>query len=92
MKQAYSVVKSLIHTEKGTEMQVQNKYLFWVDKGANKIEIKNAVEEIYNVTVTGVNTLIVNGKRKRMRYQEGMTPEWKKAMVSLKSGDKIDVA
>lgn len=92
MKEAYSVVKSLIHTEKGTNMGARNKYLFWVDSAANKIDIKSAIENIYNVTVTGVNTMIVSGKPKRLRYQAGMTPDWKKAIVTLKAGNKIEVS
>ena len=73
-------------------MSPLGKYLFWVDKAANKIEIKKAVEEIYKVKVKSVNTLTMRGKKKRVRFIEGKTPDWKKAVVTLKAGDKIDVA
>jgi large subunit ribosomal protein L23 len=72
-------------------MMPLNKYLFWVDKNANKIEIRKAVEGIYKVTVNNVNTLKVKGKPKRVRYTMGKTSDWKKAIVTLKEGDKIDV-
>ena len=73
-------------------MLPDNKYIFRVAEGANKIQIKQAVEEIYNVRVTKVNTVKTRGKWKRLRYQEGKTPDWKKAIVTLKEGDKIDIA
>ena len=68
-----------------------NKYLFWVDSKANKVEIRKAVESIYKVKVDGVNTLIVKGKPKRVRYAMGKTSDWKKAIVNLKQGEKIDI-
>ncbi|MDD5681598.1 MAG: 50S ribosomal protein L23 [Candidatus Omnitrophica bacterium] len=92
MKKPYEVLKSILHTEKSAMMSPQNKYLFWVDKYANKIEIKNAVETIYKVKVTKVNTEMARGKNKRVRYAAGKTPDWKKAIVMLKSGDKIETA
>ena len=92
MKKPYEILKSILHTEKSTAMAPENKYLFWVDKSANKIEIKNAVEVIYKVTVEKVNTEMARGKNKRVRYVMGKTPDWKKAIVKLKSGDKIDIA
>jgi large subunit ribosomal protein L23 len=70
----------------------QNKYLFWVDKAANKIQVKRAVETIYKVNVTDVNTIRVKGKPKRIRQQLGHTPSWKKAIVTLKQGDAIEIA
>ncbi len=92
MKKPYDVLKSALQTEKGAMIRPQNKYLFWVDKNANKIEIKSAVESIYKVTVEKVNTEMARGKNKRVRYVMGKTPDWKKAIVRLKSGDKIDIA
>lgn len=89
---AYNVVQTLLRTEKGVREVEQNKYLFAVKKSANKIQIKQAVEEIYKVKVLSVNTQIVPGKSKRVRYQAGLTPEWKKAFVTLASGHKIDLA
>jgi large subunit ribosomal protein L23 len=91
MANNYIIIKSLLQTEKSTAMLPENKYLFWVDIKANKIEIKKAVESIYNVTVTQVNTHISRGKKKRVRYIEGMTSDRKKAIVQLKQGDKIEV-
>jgi len=92
MKQPYEIIKSILQTEKSAMMRPQNKYLFWVDKSANKIEIKNAVETIYKVKVAKVNTEMARGKNKRVRYVMGKTPDWKKAIVELKSGDKIETA
>lgn len=92
MKTSYDIVKYVMRTEKGTRMLPENKYLFHVALDANKIQIKQAVEEIYNVTVRKVNTLKVRGKWKRVRYKEGKTPDWKKAVVTLKQGDKIEIA
>lgn len=92
MRKPYEVIKSALQTEKGTMIRPQNKYFFWVDKNANKLEIKNAIESIYNVRVEKVNTEMARGKNKRVRYVTGKTPDWKKAIVGLKSGDKIDIA
>lgn len=92
MKSSYEIVKSLLRTEKGTEIFLPlNKYVFWVDINANKIEIKKAVEDIYKVKVGRVNTLMKRGKKRRLRYQEGKTPDRKKAVVTLKEGHKIEV-
>ena len=72
--------------------QVENGvYTFEVAKQANKIQIADAVEQIFDVTVTKVNTLNVKPKMKRMRYKAGLTRTWKKAMVTLAEGDKIEI-
>lgn len=92
MNTSYDIIKHLVRTEKGSDMLAENKYIFRVANDANKIQIKQAVEEIYNVTVRKVNTLKMQGKWKRVRYKEGKTPDWKKAVVTLKQGDKIDIA
>ncbi|MBI3252722.1 MAG: 50S ribosomal protein L23 [Candidatus Omnitrophica bacterium] len=89
---AHSVLKSLLRTEKGTRDLSRGKYLFAVSPRANKIEIKKAVESVYKVKVRSVNTAVVPGKLKRVRVQIGHTPEWKKAVVTLKQGQKIDLA
>ncbi|PIQ88369.1 MAG: 50S ribosomal protein L23 [Candidatus Omnitrophica bacterium CG11_big_fil_rev_8_21_14_0_20_42_13] len=87
----YDVVKTIIRTEKSTNFDEPfGRYVFWVNKRANKIQIKKAVESIYKVKVDCVNTLISKGKAKRLRYQTGYTSDWKKAIVSLKEGHKID--
>jgi len=91
MFDAYNIVKTLLRTEKGTVGEAQGKYLFLVSKSANKLEIKKAVEQIYKVKVAFVNTLVAPGKLKKVRSIAGMTPDWKKAMVSLKEGQKIEV-
>jgi len=91
MKNPHDIVKGLLRTEKGADMMPLGKYLFWVDANANKVEISNAVENIYKVKVGKVNTINVKGKPKRVRYTMGMTSGWKKAVVTLKEGNKIDV-
>ena len=87
----YDVIKTLVRTEKGTQLVPQRKYLFCVDKKAAKPQIKNAVDEIYKVKVQDVNTIIMAGKRKRVRQEIGYTVDWKKALVTLKEGEKIEV-
>ena len=72
--------------------EAQRKYLFLVDKQAKKIEIKKAVQEIYKVKVSSVNTLILPGKLRRVRYQQGLTPDYKKAIVTIAEGQKIEVS
>ena len=89
---SYLVLKSLLRTEKGAIQALSNQYLFAVKKEANKIEIKKAVEDVYKVKVEAVNTQVMPGKSKRVRTQLGKTPEWKKAIVTLKTGHKIDLA
>lgn len=92
MKSYYDIIKALIRTEKTTLYEPLGKYLFLVDKSCNKIEIKRAVEQIYKVKVKDVNTFILRGKLKRVRYQVGKTPDFKKAIVTLKEGQKISEA
>ncbi|MDD4956103.1 MAG: 50S ribosomal protein L23 [Candidatus Omnitrophica bacterium] len=91
MKTSHDVLKNMIRTEKGTNMLPQNKYVFRVDKRANKVEIRKAVEEIYKVKVKSVNVMNVNGKKKRVRYHIGNTPSWKKVIVTLKPDNRIEV-
>ncbi|MBI5123949.1 MAG: 50S ribosomal protein L23 [Candidatus Omnitrophica bacterium] len=91
MKNPHDIVKGLLRTEKGANIMPLNKYLFWVDKHSNKVEIRKAVEAIYKVKVDGVNTLNIKGKPKRVRYAMGRTSDWKKAIVTLKQREKIDV-
>lgn len=87
----YDIIKNLVRTEKGTMIEPDRKYLFKVARSANKIEIGKAVEEIYKVKVQDVNTSIVRGKLKRVRQQQGSTTPWKKAVVTLQEGQKIEV-
>ena len=92
MKTSYDVIFTLLRTEKGSMfLEPQRQYVFAVATASNKMEIKKAVEEIYNVKVEGVNTVVVPGKRKRVRQDFGHTSDWKKAIVTLKEGQKIDV-
>ncbi|MFH1776665.1 MAG: 50S ribosomal protein L23 [Candidatus Omnitrophota bacterium] len=90
MKSVYQIIKNPLQTEKGTQQKQQNKYFFVVDFKANKTEIRKSIEDIYNVKVKSVNTQIVPGKPKRVRYKIGKTAEWKKATVTLREG-KIDL-
>jgi len=87
---SYDLIKAILRTEKSTLKEPEGKYLFLVDKASNKIQIKRAVEEIYKVKVKDVNTFISSGKLKRVRYQLGRTPDVKKAIVTLKPGQKIE--
>jgi large subunit ribosomal protein L23 len=88
----HDIIKSLLRTEKGTRLVSENKYVFWVEKKSNKIQIKKAVEDIYKVGVISVNTSNVKPKPKRVRLKLGKTSAWKKAVVMLKKGDVIEIA
>jgi len=89
---SYDIIKTLLRTEKASVVEANGKYFFEVAGRANKIDIKRAVEEIYKVKVAAVNTTIMAGKRKRVRQEYGYTPDWKKAVVTLKAGQKIEIA
>jgi len=91
MKNVYSVIKSPVITEKSTMKTAEGQATFWVDVDANKNDIKNAVEKIFNVKVLGVNTHRVAGKVKRMGKYVGQRSTRKKAYVTLKEGDKIEI-
>ena len=91
MKTSYDIVMNMIRTEKGTNLLMQNKYLFKVAKAANKNEIKESVEDIYKVKVKDVNVMNVKGKMRRVRFREGKTSSWKKAIVTLQPDNKIEV-
>ena len=90
MKNSADVIKKILLTEKGTRMaEEQNKYLFRVAKEANKMEIKKAVEELFNVRVMAVNTMRRKGKKKRQRTAHyGTTAAWKRAFVTVHEEDK----
>ncbi|MFC1682659.1 50S ribosomal protein L23 [Candidatus Zixiibacteriota bacterium] len=92
MKTAREIIVRPMITEKGTLLKsVGNQYLFHVDRRANKIEIKNAIQEIFNVQVASVRTIRMPGKKKRMGRFEGKRPDWKKAVVTLKEGESIEL-
>jgi len=88
----YEVLRRPLITEKNTAiLQAQGKYAFEVDGQANKDQIRQAVEIAFNVGVTQVNVMTVHGKTRRMRGRQVVTPSWKKAIVTLKPGDKIEL-
>ena len=89
---AYDVVRNILRTEKGTSQEKDRQYAFRVAPDATKIDIKRAIEEIYKVKVHDVHTLNYGGKRKRVRFKYGYTSAWKKAVVTLKEGQKIEAA
>lgn len=87
----YDVLRRPVVTEKNTGLMDQNKYVFEADRRANKAQIKEAVEKAFNVTVTSVNVVTVPSKPKGFGRLRGRRPAWKKAIVTLKPGDKIEV-
>jgi large subunit ribosomal protein L23 len=87
-----SIILKPLVTEKGSRLrEAGNKYLFQVARDANRIEIKQAVKQIFNVKVKDVRTLVVHGKVKRMGVFSGKRPDWKKAVVTLEEGQSIDL-
>ncbi len=84
------IIRPII-SEKSYAMIEQTRYTFEVAKSANKTQIAQAVSEIFGVTVTNVNTMNVTGKPRRLRYSKGKTRNWKKAVVTLKAGETIDL-
>ena len=91
MKDPREVIIRPIISEHSYDMMQENVYTFEVAKSANKVEIAQAVEKIFDVTVVKVNTLNVKAKPKRVRYQVGKTRTWKKAMVTVAEGDSIEI-
>ena len=91
MKDPREVIIRPIITEHSYDMMEQNTYTFEVAKESNKVEISQAIEAIFDVKVVKVNTLNVKSKPKRVRAQLGQTRTWKKAMVTLKEGDTIEL-
>ena len=86
----YDVLRRPLVTEKNTMLQAQNKYAFEVAKEANKPQIKQAVEKTFKVKVITVNVTKVSGKARRVGRRMVQTSPWKKAIVTLRSGDKIE--
>ena len=91
MARADEIIFRPIISERSMQLVEENKYAFFVDTRANKIEIKKAVEELFNVNVNAVHTVNVKGKKKRLGRNVGRTPNRKKAIVTLKEGDKIEI-
>lgn len=84
------LLRPIALTEKATVLRDSNTVVFEVARRANKVQIRNAVEKLYGVKVTNVNTLIMRGKERRMGRGYAKLQNWKKAMVTLKEGDEID--
>ena len=91
MKDPREVIIRPVITEHSYDMMEKNTYTFEVAKTSNKVEIRQAVEAIFNVTVTKVNTLNVKPKPKRVRAQAGYPRTWKKAVVTVAEGDSIEI-
>ncbi|MBI2950647.1 50S ribosomal protein L23 [bacterium] len=91
MKDVRQIIRRPLITEKTTLLtERDNKVVFEVDRSANKVDIQRAVERMFDVKVTGVRTLSMHGKVKRMGMHLGRRPDWKKAIVTLRQGDKIE--
>ncbi len=88
----YEVLKRPLLTEKSSVLtDTENRYAFSVDVRANKLQIKEAVEKAFDVKVLAVNVINVRGKRRRLGRQEGRTADWKKAIVTLAAGQRIQL-
>ena len=84
------IIRPII-SEKTTELMEQHKYVFQVARDANKLTVKKALKELFNVTPEKVNILNVRGKNRRLRFKVGKRSAWKKAIVTLNAGDKIEI-
>ena len=84
------IIRPII-SEKSTAAMEKNKYVFEVPIKANKVMVKQAVKAVFGVQPLDVNIIVVRGKRRRVRFKEGRTTAWKKAIVTLRGGDKINV-
>ena len=91
MKEAQKIIRRPLITEKSTRQKEEGRqYVFEVHRDANKIEIQSAVEHLFKVKVLQVRTSNVLGKIKRLGRRYGKRPDWKKAIITLKEGDRID--
>ncbi len=90
MKEAHHIIKKPMITEKSTRQKEANQIAFIVDPKASKIEIRQAVEKLFKVKVLAVQTMHMVGKRKRMGRFSGWKADWKKAIVTLREGDRIE--
>ena len=93
MKDIYQVIDTVLISEKATLLQEENnEYVFKVDRNANKLKIKRAIEQLFGKKVAAVRTLNCRGKSKRNRRADaGRTAHWKKAIVRLKDGETLDL-
>jgi len=87
----YEVLRRPLVTEKNAVLQMEGKYAFEVAGGATKPQIKQAVEKAFKVKVTGVNVMTVPGKERRVGRRHVRTPSWRKAIVTLEPGGKIEL-
>ncbi|MEA3186875.1 MAG: large subunit ribosomal protein [Chthoniobacter sp.] len=93
MNEIYDIIDTVRLTEKSSLLtEKHNKYVFRVNPRANKLQIKKAIEKLFGKKVADVNTCNYRGKEKRVRGPLGRKPDWKKAIVTLKEGEKIDLA
>lgn len=91
MNDPRKIIRRPLISEKSTNLRAdQNKYIFKVDRKANKLQIKMAVEELFGVQVEDVTTMMMYGRPKRLGRFEGRKPDWKKAIVKLKKGETIE--
>ncbi|OGY52465.1 MAG: 50S ribosomal protein L23 [Candidatus Buchananbacteria bacterium RIFCSPLOWO2_01_FULL_56_15] len=88
---AYRVLLKPLVTEKAADLGTHNQYVFMIDPRMNKIEVKKAVRTIYGINPLAVRIITMQGKAVRYGRRYGVTKSWKKAMVTLKAGDKIEV-
>lgn len=88
MRDPRDIIKKPLVTEKSNDLMAEGKYTFVVDRKANKLEIKHAIESLFNVDVEKVNTMNMKGKFKRMGVHSGYRPNWKKAIVTLTENSK----
>ena len=91
MKNSYDIIKRPLITEKGTKLIDEGKYTFEVMAGVNKIEVKNAIEEVFKVNVVKVNIMNVRKKERRVGKYQGFRPAVRKAIVTLQKGQTLDV-
>ena len=91
MKPNYEILVRPLITEKSMKLVEEGKYTFEVKQGANKVEVKKAVEELFKVEVTAVNMMNTQRKRRRVGKYEGLRPAVQKAIVTLAEGQKLDV-
>lgn len=86
-----NIILKPVISEKTTEMMEHNKYVFRVPVRANKLLVSQAIKDIFGIKPKKINLMVVRGKTKRVRYKAGRKSAWKKAIVTLKAGEKIEI-
>ncbi len=86
-----NIIKRPLVTEKNTYQTKEGTYVFEIDRKANKVEVRAAIEKVFRVKVDSVRTSVCRGRAKRNRHGVGKVPYWKKAYVKLKKGEKISI-